>query len=120
MEILNIDSLATPATRKVSIAGKQYDVMEMSVQQFIDYSKKAKELEDNPDSAEFEKIENMADMISGMIPDCPKDVLRELRFNQITALFAFCRGVLVDEIMKTYGQNKEEGEPKKGRKPASR
>lgn len=125
MEILNIDSLATPATKKVAIAGKEYEVVEMSVQQFIDYSKKSKVLDDNPDAAEYEKVENMAEMITDMIPECPKEVLLGLQFNQINAIFAFCRGVLAEEIMNIYGQAKSEestetkkGEQKKARRPS--
>lgn len=119
---MDSDSLAIPASKKVAIAGKEYEAVEMSVQQFIDFSKRTKELDENPDSQEYEKAENMMKGVMDMVPDCPKEVLDTLCFAQLGAIFAFCRGLVVEEVMKIYGGKTEEspedkkGEPKKGRR----
>lgn len=123
MEILNIDSLATPATKKVAIAGKEYEVAETSVQDFIDFSKKTKELDDKPDTLEYERVENMMDFVGKLVPSCPREVLGSLDFNQLSALFQYCRGVMVKDIVEAFGgqgdsEEKKVEPTKKTRKPS--
>ena len=121
MEILNIDELATPANKKVVLAGTEYEVKEITVQSFIDTAKASKALDEDPNATEGERVEQMVNMISSLIPDCPREVLMNLEFKQLNALVAFGRGVLADEIRRIYSDEPNEnsadkGGQKKGRK----
>lgn len=124
MEILNIDELATPAKKKVTIGGKEYEVKEVTVQSFIDTSKASKALDEDPNATEGQRVEQMVNMISSLMPDCPKEVLLNLEFKQLNALVAFGRGVLADEIRRIYSEDKKNAEDKsdqkKGKRPATK
>lgn len=114
MEILNIDEL-TEEKKKVVIKGKEYEITEMSVQNFVETTNAAKVIDENPNAGQGERIEQIKDMISRVIPSCPTEVLDQISLTQLNAIVLFIRGVMKDEIVKAVkgSSEKEEGDEKK-------
>jgi hypothetical protein len=96
MDILNIDALASPK-RQVNIFGAKHDVLELSVQDFIDNLTAANKLEAAKLSGPDEVIEGMRlsmDMIKRSVPSLSEAEVRRLNPVQIGVLLQFIRGEL--------------------------
>lgn len=111
MKVLNLDEISK-VTRQVTIKGATYDICEMSVDGFVDYTKYAKELTDKGDKLTAEdNLSLMVKTISVAIPDAPKDVLAKLSILQLTTLVEFINGQLDADATAAAGA--EGGEAKK-------
>lgn len=108
MKILNIDELAQ-VKRQVKWKGVNHDVVETSVQQFIDSLKAAESLESAKDEPEklSKQIENSVDSILSSIPSMKREDLAGAPFETLTAMMKFIRGELDPDIAS---KAKPEGE----------
>lgn len=86
-EVLNLDDLVTPAKKKLSVGGKQYEIKTMTVQAFIDMGKKIEEVAKDPSK----EVEILVDLVKINIPDIPDDVLMALTLDQLNAIYKFAQ-----------------------------
>lgn len=96
MQILNIDNLAQ-VRRQLQFRGKTHDVVETTVQQFIDNLKAAEALEKAGKSepeALSRQVENSVDAILESVPTMDRAELLGLKIEAITAILKFIRGEL--------------------------
>jgi hypothetical protein len=102
VKVLNLDELAKPR-RKVTVLAVDYEVREMSVEGFIEYSRKARENEarakQDPDRERTpeDDVQSMVDTVRLAVPDLPEAVLKRLSLIQLTTLIEFINGLLDDE-----------------------
>lgn len=102
MKTLNLDTFAK-AERTITIAGKTYEVMEMTVENFIETTRAAERL---GDSASFvDQVEETISMILRSVPTIDRDVLKKLSLEQMTTIVKFIRGDM-DEQIATEGEDK--------------
>jgi hypothetical protein len=95
-KILNLDSLAAPK-RTVTLNNQDYQVKDMTVQDFIEITKRAEELESKK-AGFLENFEATIETVSAALPGCPKEVLRGLTIEQMGALTKFIRGEFDDKL----------------------
>lgn len=95
MKILNIDTFAQ-VKRQISSKGKNHDVVETSVQKFIDSLKAAEELEAAGKSGQPEKlsaqVEASVNVILESIPTFPREELVNKPIETLGAILKFIRG----------------------------
>lgn len=97
-KILNIDHFAQ-VKRQLSFKGKLHDVLEVSVQQFIDNLKAAEELEASGQAAEDVRtqrlsaaVETSVEAVMGSIPTLDEADLRKLPVEALHTILRFIRG----------------------------
>lgn len=90
-QVLKIAELA-PSNRKLELAGVSYDVSEMTVANFIETMKQAKELEGVKDAAV--QVEGSIALVKRFVPQAPEDVLRRLSIEQLGMVIAYVQGDL--------------------------
>ncbi len=92
MDLLNLDDIVQ-ATQAVSIKGVDYPVNKRTVGQMIVALKAVRELEENNEKSDMDKMEDMFNsMLSAaqeILPKCPVAVLRTLTMEQLNALVDF-------------------------------
>lgn len=98
---LNLDDIAPPL-KTVTIAGIKYDVLDMTVENFIE-TNRANKLNKDLDPAE--QFDQAVKMLTRFIPTIPEATLRGLNFEKINVLMKFATGELNQE------QDKAEPEP---------
>ena len=109
MKILNLDALAAPK-RTLTLGGVTYDVEEMTVENFIETTRIAEELETKGDKLTFaDQIGATIGMIKRSVPDITEQQLRKLNLEQLTMVSKFLRGELDSE---TEAVESVEGEVK--------
>lgn len=112
MKILNIDDFAE-VKRKITFKGVTHDVVETSVQQFINNLRAAEELEkaggDMTPANLSSQIENSVTAICESVPTLKKEDLMPLKIEAIAAIMKFIRGDL-DEAVSAPGPAQENGE----------
>jgi len=92
MKILNLDTLPTTTPRRqITVGGITYDVLEMSVEGFIETNLAADRLEGVTD-LEVQLNETVAS-IKRDVPTIPEDVLRKLPLEKLGVLASFIRGM---------------------------
>lgn len=93
MKVLNLDELA-PEQRVLTIKNVQYPMKEMTVADFIEVTKQARqaESEEAKELSMGEQVELLVDAIQKGFPTCPKEVLMGLSLTQLTAILQFVRG----------------------------
>lgn len=91
MNVLNLDDLSK-ARRTITLGGKDYEVVDMTVENYIETTKKAKELGENPN--EIEQMEAYIEMISRSIPGLEAKVLRGLSVEKLMMILRFLSGTL--------------------------
>lgn len=91
MKTLNLDALAK-TNRTITLGGKDYEVVEMTVENFIETTKAAEKL---GDSASFvEQMEAAIEMILRSVPTIERNTLNRLSLEQLTTIVKFVRGDL--------------------------
>lgn len=105
MKTLNLDQLKK-VSRTVTINGNTYEVLEMTVAQFIESSAAAERLKNENDSAK-QLIEALA-MVSRAMPACPKETLDALNLEQLTTLIEFINGGMDEEAKAAAGKMEPE------------
>ncbi len=85
-KILNVDDLA-PVEKKISIKGKEYDVVERTVEQVIQAIKAEKELA--KDGNEEGRMNMFVSMIKAAIPDLPETTIKNLPVRSLMVIMDF-------------------------------
>lgn len=96
MEILNIDALAAPK-RQLTLKGVSHEVLDLSVQDFIDNMTAANKLEASKLGGAEEAMESMRlsmIMIKRSVPTLGDAEIARLNPNQVGVLLQFIRGEL--------------------------
>lgn len=109
MKILNLDSLAK-TIRTFTLGGEEYPVEEMTVENFIETTKQANEIQKMGEDATFsDQLEATVKMIQRSVPTCPTEKLRRLSIEQLVTVSKFLRGELDDqtEIVTTTDEGGE-------------
>lgn len=119
MQILNIDDLAE-VKRQIVFNGVKHDVIETSVQQFINALKSAEELEEASSTGDKVKLskqmEMSVDTIIDSIPTIPREELMKKPVEVLHVILKFLRGELDPEVgTKAKGKTAAaKGDQKKG------
>lgn len=95
MKVLNIDALAQ-AKRQIKMNGRDHDVLETSVQKFIDNLKAAENLEAarSEPLKLSEQMEKTIDTILESVPTMPREDLTGKPIEMLTVILNFLRGEL--------------------------
>lgn len=111
LKMLNIDELAK-VERTLILGDVEYDVIEMSVGNFIDTTDMEKRLEEQNDPSE--QIKETVAFIRRFIPTLPVETLRSVSFEKLGMIVGFVRGALdkADED-ETQVETSAEGEGEK-------
>jgi len=93
-KILNLDEVSSKEERVLKIKGVEYEMSTMSVQDFIDMSRKEERLvelgEDAPISEQFVLY---MDIVGSFFPTIPEDVLKSFTLEQLMAILDFAREI---------------------------
>lgn len=105
MKLLNIDDLVTPE-KAVTIKGVEYVIQNQTVGQMLSAIQASEMVESgNVDPAvTFRKI---VETVSMVIPDCPEEVLMNLRLEQLTAILEFANSK-IEEAKEEADEAREE------------
>ena len=109
MKVLNLDSLAR-TVRTLTIAGVDYEVQEMTVENFIETDKAAAKLK--KDAPLHEQIDASINMILRSIPTLTEADLKRRPLAQLSTILKFINGEL-DEAKSEPEQNGEEVDSEK-------
>lgn len=103
-KFLNLDEIAAPQ-KTVKIGGVEYQVLDMTVENFIETTRATqREKEATPD----EQFEQAVQMLHRYIPDAPIEVFKRLNFEKLNVLVKFVTGELEAEASeKTEGSKAE-------------
>lgn len=95
MKVLNIDALAQ-VKRQIKMNGRDHDVVETSVQKFIDNLKAAENLEAarGEPLKLSEQMEKTIDTIIESVPTMPREDLTGKPMEMLTVILNFLRGEL--------------------------
>lgn len=89
-KFLNLDEIAAPE-KTVKIGGKEYQVLDMTVENFIETTRATQSgKEATPD----EQFEQAVKMLNRYIPDAPVDTFKRLTFEKLNVLMKFVTGEL--------------------------
>lgn len=111
-KVLNIDTLSSDP-RTLVLAGVEHEVLEMSVENFIETTKQA-ELLQNTDAALTAQVEAAVDLIQRSVPTAPRDLLLKLKLRHLQTIVAFVRGDDVqEEALAQPEEQASEGKPGK-------
>lgn len=89
-KLLNLNQLAAKEVREVQIGEKTYTIKEMSVEDFIETTRVAEEMEKETSYAK--QIEATVKLIKRAIPELDPQAVMGLSLDQLRALTAFIRG----------------------------
>jgi hypothetical protein len=106
---LNLDEISSP-TRTVTIGGVEYEVVTMTVENFIETTKATK----TEGLTESEQMERMVEMVGRYIPEIDKNILNKLPIEKITVLLEFVTGAM---DAKEEPEAEAEGDAKGGKEP---
>lgn len=110
MKVLNIDALVPDVTRTIKIKGVTHNVVEMTVENFIESTLHAERLEKDSASV-VEQIEATAAAILRSVPTLDMETLRLIPLKQLGVIFQFIRGE--DEFADKENAEKEGDSAKK-------
>ena len=110
MKVLNIDALAQ-AKRQIKMNGRDHDVLETSVQKFIDNLKAAENLEAarSEPLKLSEQMEKTIDTILESVPTMPREDLTGKPIETLSLILNFLRGEMDPEAAKSEGASTGEG-----------
>lgn len=123
MKALNLDALESKVLQQVVVNGRTYDVVEMSVGDFIQTMKDAESLEalhkaakksgdENSVANVVASLEILVRSISRAIPDLPEAEVRALPMAKLYALNDFIRGTVPEDLREQVGME-ESSDPAK-------
>jgi len=110
MKILNIDKLAKKEGREVVLFGKAHVVNGMTVENFIETTTVAEQLENEPSLVK--QVQATVDMVLRSVPTVERKDLEMLELEQLQAIVSFIRGDAVDGV-EVRQQDEQEGTQKK-------
>jgi uncharacterized protein with von Willebrand factor type A (vWA) domain len=104
-KLLNLDQLNAKEVREVQIGGTMYQIKEMSVEDFIETTRVAEEMEKEQSYAK--QLQATVKLIKRAIPNIEESLLMRLSLDQLRALTAFIRGEdptkIVEEVTAQEG-----------------
>lgn len=123
MKALNLDALQTEVLQQVTVNQKTYDVVAMSVGDFIETMRDAASLEalhkaakksgdENSVTNVVESLEILVRSINRAIPSLPEAEVRALPMAKLYALNDFIRGIVPEELRDQVGLD-ENSDPAK-------
>lgn len=99
-KILNLEALRKE-TKELTFDGVTYPVVDLSVESFIEITKRAEEEDAKGETSFARKVEFLVEMISYSVPSCPIEKLRARSLEELNVIAAFVRdGVLPDAIIE--------------------
>jgi hypothetical protein len=104
-KILNIDAIGTPESRVLEIAGVQYVVRPMSVEDYVLNSEDAEAI--RKEANLLESIQRTMKMVRRAIPGLSEDVLKKQTMDRLQAIVAFIRGAEPEELMRIFSPQSE-------------
>lgn len=114
MKICNLDVIAPVQKRQLILGGKEYEVLPLSVERFIELQLKRQEM---VKSADLEKTFAIAkDMIKVAIPSLEDEIFSLLTMEQMSYLTDFILDNLPDEKLAQASETKTEPEKAKPEK----
>lgn len=105
-KILNIDTLVESEQRELQLAGKTYQVLDMSVDDFIEASRVAEMIEKG-DLSLAEQMDQSIKLITRSIPGVDPELLRKLSLPQLMAISQFVRGIDPEDIRRAVRATRE-------------
>lgn len=105
-EFLNLDELAVES-RVVQNGGKKYHMRDMTVEDFIEMSKRDKKAADFDAMTAGEQLEFLVEQISEAFEDWPESELRELPMRKLNAILDFVyqkRDEEAEEAVESAGE----------------
>lgn len=113
MQVLNLDDIAPAVLKTVKLAGKEYEVREMSVADFIAASREAEALR-GKETTFAEDLEQWCKFINRVIPDLSVETLQALGASKVLRIVDF-----VMAEVKSQGENPEQPAQAEGADPKS-
>lgn len=107
MKILNLDELAK-TTRTITLGGKEHEVIEMTVGNFIETSKAAELLESDKASLPVQMEESIK-MVIRSVPSLTDEQLRKLSLEKLATILKFLRGELDPVTTSNATEGQEPG-----------
>jgi hypothetical protein len=108
-KILDLDKFGEEADRTITIKGIEYPVQEMSFENFVETTKQAQKLQDDPAATTADHMEASISMIQRTVPTIPAEVLRGLSLVKLGVIVKFLHGELDAELEKTAATAAEAG-----------
>lgn len=96
-KLLNLNQLNAKETREVQIGERVYAIKEMSVEDFIETTRVAEQME--AETSYAKQIAATVELIQRSIPTIDRIVLMTLSLEQLRALTAFIRGEDAEKII---------------------
>lgn len=106
-KLLNLDQLNAKEVREVQIGGATYQIKEMSVEDFIETTRVAEEMEKEESYAK--QLHATVKLVKRAIPSIDETVLLGLSLDQLRALTAFIRGEDPAQIVGEQASGAEQG-----------
>jgi hypothetical protein len=88
VELLNIDDIAPPVTRKITIKGNEYPVHEQTVGQMLEGLRMSRASKQNQDDPEY-ILKTMFAVAQKILPDCPEAHIASLSLTQLNRVIEF-------------------------------
>jgi len=107
--VLNLDTLAKEE-RLITLEGESYAMKEMSVEDFVNITKRAEEVEKKGEDTISKRIEFLVETVLISFPTCPKEVLVRQGLTKLNAIVDFARDGSVPAGAK---EDEEKGDSKK-------
>ena len=116
MKVLNLDKVGKKEQRKLVLNGKTHDVMEMTVENFIETTRAAESIENETSLAT--QVEATVEMVLRSVPSATRADLNGMSLEDLQTIVAFVRGDEIEGVEVTD----ETGAPKKkvGKKAADK
>ena len=115
-KLLNVDILSSEV-RTLVLGGEEHDVIEMSVENFLETTKAAEVLQAS-DAPLSEQVEKAVELILRSVPTAPRALLLKTPLRHLQTIVAFARG---DEIQEQAIEAQAEAiAAAQGKKPAKK
>ena len=92
MKVLTLDKLSTKGTRKLLLNGKHYDVLPMSVGNFVETTLAAERMVERGDTSITAELQEAIAMIRRSVPDAPLEDLQGMELHQLKLIVEFVKG----------------------------
>lgn len=113
-KLLNVDILSSDE-RTLVLGGEEHAVIEMSVENFLETTKAAEELQDS-DASLSAQVEKAVELILRSVPTAPRALLVKTPLRHLQTIVAFVRGDDIKEEAVDAAAAADEAA--KGKKPA--
>ena len=105
VKVCNLDLIAPVHKRELVIGDKHYDVVPLTVQKFIEFTKAREGI--TASSSLEDGVKLMMKLIESAVPDLEEELLNAMTLNQLQTIVAFINDEIPDEVL-TKGEAAEE------------